>query len=353
MPFDETGWWTVGWFVIDGSWTELPGAAWFALAWLFLLGATLGSFLNVVVYRLPTGQSLMHPGSRCPRCQRPIRWYDNVPILGWFLLRGRCRDCRATISSRYPAVELTLALIFLLLAYVELLSGGANLPRQQGTGAEPFVGQFLRDPAVWATFALHTLLMGGLLAATLIRYDGHAVPRALSLTVLAGCLVLTTVWPQTRPTVSEGWPRAIVVEGSVWSTLIESFLNLAVVGVLMLSARRLWPAGRHRAAEWQSALIALAWVAVALGWPATMALAVATATFYLASHLLVSFWSKIGRVPWTGWLTGCTLVWLCSWRELSTVLPVWGAAADIMSLVASIVLILCVTYATRRFAVAP
>src|SRR5262245_39596843 len=68
------------------------------------LGGALGSFLNVVAFRLPRGMSLSHPGSQCPACHRPIRWHDNVPVVGWMRLGGRCRDCGAAISARYPAV---------------------------------------------------------------------------------------------------------------------------------------------------------------------------------------------------------------------------------------------------------
>ena len=70
-----------------------------------VFGAIIGSFLNVVAYRLPRGESLSHPRSRCPQCQTPIKPYDNVPVLSWLALRGRCRTCRAPISARYPLVE--------------------------------------------------------------------------------------------------------------------------------------------------------------------------------------------------------------------------------------------------------
>jgi leader peptidase (prepilin peptidase) / N-methyltransferase len=71
-----------------------------------------GSFLNVVIHRLPRGESLVHPRSRCPSCETQIAGYDNIPILSWLLLRGRCRHCGARISARYPAVELITALVF-------------------------------------------------------------------------------------------------------------------------------------------------------------------------------------------------------------------------------------------------
>jgi leader peptidase (prepilin peptidase) / N-methyltransferase len=83
----------------------------FAAAVAGAFGATIGSFLNVVAYRLPRAESLVHPGSRCPGCGTAIKVYDNVPVFGWLLLRGRCRTCRVPISPRYPIIEaLTAAL---------------------------------------------------------------------------------------------------------------------------------------------------------------------------------------------------------------------------------------------------
>lgn len=79
--------------------------------WVLVLGACLGSFLNVVIARVPAGRSLVRPGSSCPRCGTPIVWYDNVPLLSWLLLRGKCRTCAQPISARYPLVELLTALL--------------------------------------------------------------------------------------------------------------------------------------------------------------------------------------------------------------------------------------------------
>ena len=78
----------------------------FAAAWFTVLGAVVGSFLNVVIARVPAGLSIVRPGSRCPRCGKPIAWYDNLPIVSWLHLRGRCRGCALPISIRYPLVEL-------------------------------------------------------------------------------------------------------------------------------------------------------------------------------------------------------------------------------------------------------
>lgn len=81
---------------------------------VLILGASVGSFLNVVVYRLPAGLSLLHPPSRCPKCLNRLKPYDNVPVFGWLWLRGRCRYCRNPISARYPLVEAATGILFLL-----------------------------------------------------------------------------------------------------------------------------------------------------------------------------------------------------------------------------------------------
>ncbi len=78
---------------------------------VFILGTILGSFLNVVIYRLPRRLSVVTPGSRCPHCQTPIRPYDNIPLVSFLVLRGRCRTCRAPISWRYPLVEAVTGLL--------------------------------------------------------------------------------------------------------------------------------------------------------------------------------------------------------------------------------------------------
>lgn len=103
----------------------LPWALVFVL--VAALGAIIGSFLNVVIHRLPRDESIVFPNSRCPSCTKPIKAYDNIPVISWLVLRGRCRACSASISARYPAVELMTALLF-----------GAVLLRDGLTFALPF-----------------------------------------------------------------------------------------------------------------------------------------------------------------------------------------------------------------------
>ena len=87
------------------------------LAWVAGMGVIIGSFLNVVVWRLPRKENLSHPASHCPGCDQPIKPYDNVPVVSWLLLRRRCRSCKILISARYPSVELATGLLFLVMAW--------------------------------------------------------------------------------------------------------------------------------------------------------------------------------------------------------------------------------------------
>ncbi|MFW6113629.1 MAG: prepilin peptidase, partial [Actinomycetota bacterium] len=79
----------------------------------FLFGLVVGSFDNVAIYRVPEGESLVSPRSFCPKCKNPIAWYDNIPLISYIILRGRCRHCGLSISPRYPLVEMTSGLLFL------------------------------------------------------------------------------------------------------------------------------------------------------------------------------------------------------------------------------------------------
>jgi leader peptidase (prepilin peptidase)/N-methyltransferase len=96
-------------------------------------GLIVGSFLNVCIYRLPRRESVVSPGSRCPGCGKPVRWFDNIPVLSWLILRGRCRDCQTRISAQYPVVEIVTAIV--AVAIVMLTPPGALLVSRFVLGA--------------------------------------------------------------------------------------------------------------------------------------------------------------------------------------------------------------------------
>ena len=153
----------------------------------FLFGLVIGSFLNVVIARLPNGRSVVHPPSACPACGGSIRWYDNLPVLSWLWLRARCRNCQARISWRYPAVELLTAVLFLLAG------------RRFG-------------PALDLVAAL--LLLAALVAITSIDLDHQIIPDVITL-----------------PGIVVGAVLAIALHPAAW---LETILGILVGGGLFL-----------------------------------------------------------------------------------------------------------------------
>jgi leader peptidase (prepilin peptidase)/N-methyltransferase len=136
-----------------------------ALAFAGVLGAVVGSFLNVVVYRLPRHESLVTPASHCPRCDTPVKPYDNIPILSWLLLRGRCRGCGEQISPRYPLVE----------ALTAVLCVGAVLAHRSAAG-----------------IALSISLILIVVPAALIDLEHRIIPNRITLLGAVLALVLGT-----------------------------------------------------------------------------------------------------------------------------------------------------------------
>ena len=154
------------------------------LIFLIPLGACIGSFLNVVIYRLPRGKSLVFPGSHCPACGRKIRWYDNVPLVSWFVLRGRCRSCNAPISPRYLVIEAATAAIVAGLYtcfYMLDLRDGA--------------GEFHQT---WPTYAAHALLLCGLLVCAAVDVESWLVPLEVCWAVTLAGLVAGSASPPAR-----------------------------------------------------------------------------------------------------------------------------------------------------------
>ncbi len=154
------------------------------ILFLFALGASIGSFLNVVVWRLPRNESLSTPPSRCPKCGNRLKWYDNVPVLGWIKLRGKCRFCALPISVRYPIVEAATGLMFVLYYAMYFLPGGQAPPvpvdpaivARLGMDAKVFACPAVAFADAWPVYALYMLLLCVLLAASLIDAENFFIP---------------------------------------------------------------------------------------------------------------------------------------------------------------------------------
>ena len=154
-----------------------------------LFGAVLGSFLNVCILRLPAELSVVSPGSRCPKCGYALRWYDNIPILSWLMLGGKCRSCRTPISIQYPLIELATALIWAAFAWwvgpsLEMLRGGLFFTILLGIAMTD-----AREYIIPDEFSL-----GGLVIALLFSLDGGFKSIGVALLgAVAGFAVLYAV----------------------------------------------------------------------------------------------------------------------------------------------------------------
>jgi leader peptidase (prepilin peptidase)/N-methyltransferase len=172
---------------------------WLWLGYAFVLGAIIGSLLNVCIVRLPLDKSILWPGSHCGRCYQPVRGYDNIPLLSYWLLGGQCRTCKAKFSVRYFVVELFTACAFAGLFYLEVLNNWHELPALRDVRQELRWGHFLPLPAI-ALFIHHTTLLSLLIVATVCDLDGRIIPLSVTLPGTALGLLSATLYPWPWPT---------------------------------------------------------------------------------------------------------------------------------------------------------
>jgi len=172
---------------------------WLVLVAVAVFGLAIGSFLNVVIYRVPAGQSLVTPASHCPHCDAPVRNRHNIPVLGWLLLRGRCADCAAPISVRYPLVELFTAVAFVAVALrLDALDLLAGLP-------------------LWLYFTSIAIALAA------IDLDCHRLPNAI---VLPSYPVLAVLLAGTALAQQDYWPLLRAAIGA--AALFACYLGLAL-----------------------------------------------------------------------------------------------------------------------------
>ncbi len=211
----------------------------------FAVGAVVGSFLNVVILRLPRQQSVVTPGSRCPSCGTAVRWYDNIPIVSWLLLRARCRTCQAPISLRYPIIELCGGAIGVL----SLLLYGTSVAGLEAAlfgwitlalGVIDLEHQLLLDVLTYPSIVLGVAFsfVGGLttpLESILGAVIGAAIPAAT--------IGLYKLW---RGIEGMGWGdvkylaaigAVVGVQGCLWVLVLAAILGAAVGGVLIIARR--------------------------------------------------------------------------------------------------------------------
>lgn len=299
---------------------------WIIVLWFAVVGGAVGSFLNVVVYRLPLGISLIHPPSHCPVCKRFIRWYDNVPVFGWIFLRGRCRDCGCPISARYPLVEAVSAALFGIPAAVLRLSDGSYLPERTvevaggiflpANTVEVAEGIFVSGSSVlplYGIYLFHTLLLCTLLAAALIEYDRKRPPWRLFVPALLVGVFAPLIWPMLRPV--PAWPHiANNLSGAV-DGLAGIMAGAALGGAAWLISRLAQKNADGQQRHPAGLLLCLLCLGLYLGWQAVLGIALAAA----AVQCLV--WPLRRRMPDAKpppslWLPPLAFAWILAWSSL-------------------------------------
>lgn len=284
----------------------------------FIIGLIFGSFLNVCISRLPRRESVVSPRSRCPKCGHAIRWFDNMPLISWILLRGRCRDCKQTISWRYPLVELATGLWFAAIAShcLSLLALNMNM----------------RASAEWH---VHLILIGvgaaalGFLLIGLIVMDWQTnlLPNAFTLWgIFIGFILVCIHAAFLAPTedqvvlsnnhVQLTSVGSVVDTGNVFLTGPEHLIlgRLAAIcgaALVLLVIRWLYKALRHREGMGLGDVKLLAMIAAFLGfWPSVLALfwgsllASVYAVFLLASRRA----NSSSRLPFGSFLAAGGLI---------------------------------------------
>ncbi|HEX5706239.1 MAG TPA: prepilin peptidase [Pyrinomonadaceae bacterium] len=212
------------------------------LAFVAVIGACIGSFLNVVIHRVPREESIVFPNSRCPACGTNIKPYDNLPVVSWLLLRGRCRACRAPISARYPAVELLTAALFAL--------------------------TFIVRPVVSLSLLFDLLFVATIIALVFIDAEHMILPNAITypgllIAILARALVPNLQGVGFVTDTSGGFP--------VWAlSLAGAGIGALVGGGSLWLVGWLWQRARGVEAMGLGDVKMMLMVGAYLGWPLTV-----------------------------------------------------------------------------------
>lgn len=335
--------------------------AWIVLTYLFVMGCTVGSFLNVVVYRLPRSttiwsglKGLADPPSTCPKCGTRIKLRDNIPVLGWLLLRGRCRECGLKIAMRYPLVELANGLLWVALYWLEVPGGqydkigDSALATLYGPYHEehPFLSN---EWLVHLRYFWHLLLMELLLVAGLIDAETKTIPKLITdpfivlgllLSLIGGLYllpvlyrppaigtdvaILTEVWtgrplPAWLAAMYDGPPRPGWVDGFPGSQLHGSLV--AIVGglagalpILFMRITGRWIYGREAMGLGDVYLMGL--VGVFLGWQPTLTAIMLGSLIAAVSFLLLAIIGMRAEIPFGPFLAAGSALTVFAWPIL-------------------------------------
>ncbi|MCB0350940.1 MAG: prepilin peptidase [Bdellovibrionales bacterium] len=245
----------------------------FFAIYFFLVGACLGSFANVVIYRYPLGLSVVRPRSACLACKKQIPWYDNIPILSWFILRGRCRACKAKYSFRYPLVE--------------IIMGGL------------FLGLFLKFGWSWL-LAEYLLFSFALVIASFIDFDHMILPDVFTLSGIVIGLIGAALNPDR-----EFMP-------ALWGVLLGGGFLYAVAAI--------YSAVRKQEGMGGGDIKLIAWIGAVLGWTSVPFVIISSSLIGSVVGLIVMAKTKGGMsqaIPFGPYLALGALVYIFFGQELS------------------------------------
>ena len=211
-----------------------------------LFGAVIGSFLNVVAHRVPLGESIASPGSRCPECGVPVKPYDNVPVISWLVLRGRCRNCGTRISPRYPLVELATALVWAAVVGVRGFDNDLVLEL-------PFVSALIAlaaidfDHKLLPNKIVYPLAAYGVIATLLVDRDDLVENLIAGAGAFAFLLAAVIAYPRGMGMgdVKLAGAMGLYLGLSVIPALLTAFLSGSIVGIFIIA--REGAAGRKKA----------------------------------------------------------------------------------------------------------
>lgn len=331
---------------------------------VFVLGAIVGSFLNVAIARLPLEKSLLWPGSRCSKCFQAIRWHDNLPLISYLWLRGCCRTCGEKFSCRYFLVELATALGFLGLFYLEVVDNIHDWPvGMQGWA----IARGLFPFSWWVGFGNHAILLSLLLAAAACDLDGREIPLGITMpgTVigLMGAVLLPWPWPYTpleatpRPgpgiqrgfewmnpeSIKEGiyaWPvwgplPDLLAPGGNWQTGLATGLAGALVGSFLIRIMRcVFSAGLGKEALGLGDADLMMMAGAFLGWQLVVAAVFVSVIPALVVGLFQLFLRGDNSLPFGPSLAAGVMITSLSWKWLGPYLQplfFWGTLLAILA----------------------
>lgn len=336
---------------------------WIVLVWLFTVGAVIGSFLNVCIYRIPQHESLWaslrglySPPSYCPRCRQPISPWDNIPIFGWLKLRGRCRNCHLRISPRYPLIELFNGLLFVVMYWFEVPAGfGATI---QESGIDAVLGpkgipgsDWLSPTAVvnWR-YAYHMVLLEALLVASFIDIDLKIIPDGVTVPAMlvglvgaavVGQVYLVLLWfqdPSVVRSIRTAFPESLqwlltgprvpqwFAEYPHWHGFLVSLAGLIVGGGTVWIVRLLGFWILRQEAMGFGDVVLMAAIGSYLGWQPTLIVFFLAPVCALAVVLLSLVLWRGREIPYGPYLSLATLLLLLGWKQI------WPIAERVFSL---------------------